>query len=506
VRKEISPSYAYNENHECRDVKYYRPHPNIPKLLHVQEHTLLVDSSEYPSEAALPTVPEYFNPDTFKSVAAYFDYCNGGSMMRLTHLEQFKPSTLLLLKIFGQLLGTIAYLHRCGVAHGDTHMGNMFLHFPNENTLLPDVFLGDFGCASTISSDIWQDDAHMQLRCEPGVHMWDGGVGGIMDDLRSVVRCMAHLLRGVPPISESEAEGSISSAQATDILGTLREGLKNCFRNHQPYGTYPEELYYQWFRLDRMITRMEQDRYEAYDMFYDIKECVSNLRREHEQAVKPEDAQNLRWIMNSNERRHLHYREGSNPQLFASRRALESFSEQAEVPGPYRIAKVDPRTFTVLGIEKFDHACLIPLPDLPYPKEYLLPTIRQREEIDFEWHNIVERADEVLDGIAAPDYSARMPSGYVKPQRKPVSMDTIQRYFGTDVDWYPGKTYDRLGAGTVTDPVVLVDSDDEEEEVGAVVKRSASMDAEGGGNGKRLKRESSDEMDEERSMKRRREE
>jgi hypothetical protein len=183
------------------------------------------------------------------------------------------------------------------------------------------------------------------------------------------------------------------------------------------------------------------------------------------------------------------------------------FCEQAEIPGPYRIAKVDPQTFTVLGIETFDHACLIPLPDFPYNEKLLLPSIRQRQEIDDEWLNIVERADEVLDGIAAPDYSARMPSGYVKPQRKPVSMDTIQRYFGTDVDWYPGKTYGRFGAGTLVDPVVLVDSDDEEEEkVAAVVKRSASVDAEEGGNGKRLKRESSDEMDEERSMKRRREE
>ncbi|KAK5230948.1 hypothetical protein LTR99_000740 [Exophiala xenobiotica] len=509
VRKKISPSYAYNENHECKDVKYYRPHPNIPKLLHVQEHTLLVDPSEYPAEAASPTVSKYFDPDTFKSVAVYFDYCNAGSIMRLTHLKQFKPSTLLLLNIFDQLLGTIAYLHQDGVAHGDAHTGNMFLHFPNENTLLPDVFLGDFGCASTISSDVWQDDSRTQLKREQVIHKWNQGVGDIVRDLSSVVRCMAHLLMGVPPISESEAEGSISSAQNIDVMWKLKEHLKDCFRNRQPYGPYPEQLYYQWFRLDGMVRRMESHQYEAYDDFHDIKECVSDLKwEEEEEAVeKPEDVQDLRWIKDSNERRHLEYRQGSNPHLFPSRRALELFSEQAEIPGPYRIAKVDPQTFRVLEIENFDHGCLIPLPDSHYDEKLLLPSIRQRREIDAEWLNIVERADEVLDGIAAPDYSARMPSGYVKPQRKPVSMDMIQRYFGTDVDWYPGKTYDRFGAGTLVDPVVLGDSDDEEEEVGAVVKRSASMDdAEAGGNGKRLKRESSDEMDEERSMKRRREE
>lgn len=543
VRKKISPSYAFDENNECKDVKYYLAHPNIPRLLHVQEHKLLVDPSEYPPDAASATMSKYFNPETFKSVAAYFDYCNADSIMRLTHFKQFKPSTLFLLKTFDQLLDTFGYLHRNGVAHRDAHMANLFLHFPNDNAPLPDLFVGDYGCASTIPSDIWQDDTHTQLKREPRMHLWDEGVEAIVIDLRSVVQCMAHLLMGVPPIyTESDAEGSTASAQGIDVVFELHENLWSSFLNHQPEGTYPGELYYQWFRLNRMVKRMEGRHFDAYDVFYDIKECVSNLRWEEEQAVKPEDVQNLRWINDSDERRHLDFRKGSNPHLFASRSALNSFSA-ADIPGPYRIAKVDPQTFTVLGIEKFDHSCFIPVPDFPYDKEYLLPSIRQHEEMGMgEWHNIVEKADEVLDGIAAPDYAAL---GYVMPKYEPVSLDTIQHYFGTDWDWYPGKTYGRFGVGTLVDPAVLVDSDsddesvareeearsgagtlvdpvlidsdeeeEEEEEVGAVVKRSASMDGEEDGaaesqergESKRRKRGGSDEMDNERRMKRRREE
>jgi hypothetical protein len=75
--------------------------------------------------------------ETFKSVAAYFESCNAGSTMRLTHLKQFKPSTLFLLNIFDQLLDTIEYLYHNGVRHGDTHMGNLLLYVPDENALLP---------------------------------------------------------------------------------------------------------------------------------------------------------------------------------------------------------------------------------------------------------------------------------------------------------------------------------------------------------------------------------
>ncbi|KAK5561910.1 hypothetical protein LTR46_000715 [Exophiala xenobiotica] len=79
--------------------------------------TLLVDPSEYPVETTKPAFLKSFNSETFKSVAAYSEFCN----------KQFKPSTLFLLKIFDQLLDTIEYLHHNGVGHGDTHMGNLLL-------------------------------------------------------------------------------------------------------------------------------------------------------------------------------------------------------------------------------------------------------------------------------------------------------------------------------------------------------------------------------------------
>ncbi|KAK5210168.1 hypothetical protein LTR41_003836 [Exophiala xenobiotica] len=99
--------------------------------------TLLFDPSGYPVETTKPAFLKRFNSETFKSVAAYSEFCNAGSTLRLTHQKQFKPSTLFLLKIFDQVLDTIGYLHHSGVGHGDTHMGNLLLYVPDENALLP---------------------------------------------------------------------------------------------------------------------------------------------------------------------------------------------------------------------------------------------------------------------------------------------------------------------------------------------------------------------------------
>ena len=66
VRKKISPSYAYDENNECKDVKCYRRNPEIPRLVPVEAHTFLVEPSEYPPAPAGPTISKFFNPYTFK--------------------------------------------------------------------------------------------------------------------------------------------------------------------------------------------------------------------------------------------------------------------------------------------------------------------------------------------------------------------------------------------------------------------------------------------------------
>ncbi|KAK5449450.1 hypothetical protein LTS15_008994 [Exophiala xenobiotica] len=76
--------------------------------------TLLVDPSEYPVEPTKPAFLKRLNSETFKSVAAYSEFCNAGSTMRLTHLEEPEPSTLFLLKTFDQLLDTIEYRHHSG--------------------------------------------------------------------------------------------------------------------------------------------------------------------------------------------------------------------------------------------------------------------------------------------------------------------------------------------------------------------------------------------------------
>ncbi|KAJ9502851.1 hypothetical protein H2202_001973 [Exophiala xenobiotica] len=130
-----APSYQDRQTAWLKAVQLYTKH----RILRHQNSfdTLLFDPSGYPVETTKPAFLKRFNSETFKSVAAYSEFCNAGSTLRLTHQKQFKPSTLFLLKIFDQVLDTIGYLHHSGVGHGDTHMGNLLLYVPDENALLP---------------------------------------------------------------------------------------------------------------------------------------------------------------------------------------------------------------------------------------------------------------------------------------------------------------------------------------------------------------------------------
>jgi serine/threonine protein kinase len=103
----------------------------------------------------------------------YFQFCNGGNLaMLLENLVQNQQPVpeVFIWHFLARIAELVAGLHlgwiegtmlplnqrlqtRSVVYHADLHAGNIFLNWPSENDILPEIFLGDFGNASILSSD-----------------------------------------------------------------------------------------------------------------------------------------------------------------------------------------------------------------------------------------------------------------------------------------------------------------------------------------------------------------
>jgi serine/threonine protein kinase len=128
---------------------------------------------ELPFYHLLPTsmVPELILKNPYpkpKGDAVIFSFCNGGDLRAF--MNQFRrpgvqfPEVMLRL-VIKKIFEILAFIHhgwRCErgivtieedwhpVIHGDMHWGNISLHWPDEDSLLPSVLLGDWGSAMAV--------------------------------------------------------------------------------------------------------------------------------------------------------------------------------------------------------------------------------------------------------------------------------------------------------------------------------------------------------------------
>jgi hypothetical protein len=97
------------------------------------------------------------------SSSIFFSYCNGGTLTRLLSIlarERIRCPEVFLLHLVDRLLGVIISLHRgvdgvVPVTHQSVHACNVFLHYPTEESKLPDIFPGDFDGARRIHESVW---------------------------------------------------------------------------------------------------------------------------------------------------------------------------------------------------------------------------------------------------------------------------------------------------------------------------------------------------------------
>lgn len=116
-------------------------------------------------------VPELISITGFpkpKGNTAIFRYCNGGDLLcfqrKFTNVGANMPEVMfwVVIKKICEILAYVQHGWRCDASvvtmekewhpfmHNDLHEGNIFLHWEDENNLLPSVLLGDWGCSSVV--------------------------------------------------------------------------------------------------------------------------------------------------------------------------------------------------------------------------------------------------------------------------------------------------------------------------------------------------------------------
>ena len=88
----------------------------------------------------------------------YWKYCNGGDLLHLNQAFKatgsFFPEALVW-RCFRQILDVLEHIHHLEppVAHRDIMCANIFVHWPAGDCTMPDFYLGDFGAASLVAPD-----------------------------------------------------------------------------------------------------------------------------------------------------------------------------------------------------------------------------------------------------------------------------------------------------------------------------------------------------------------
>ncbi len=119
----------------CNEVRLYRPHPHIPRLID------WVDEFSYKVEGQ------------HRSTASVWEFCNGGDLSEFLAkgLRRGIPiPEVFLWKLLYQIGTVLDFIHfgcQPSIGHGDFHAGNIFLHWEDDSTVVPEIKLGDFGNA-----------------------------------------------------------------------------------------------------------------------------------------------------------------------------------------------------------------------------------------------------------------------------------------------------------------------------------------------------------------------
>ncbi|KPI36244.1 uncharacterized protein AB675_7273 [Cyphellophora attinorum] len=222
---------------------------------------VIADSICHPNVIKCVWSKQYRHPDTgATSSVTYWAFANHSDIKHL--ITEFieaghRVPEAIIWKFLAQVYPAMHQMHLQGYAHRDSHIGNIFVDWP-ESAFLPDFYIGDFGHAhafeqGVVDSSYGKLDDHPQAGRAPvnagipHVGWMDGfnptGMGkflmsqttpafltNIAHDFELLAHTLACLLRWEPGMDPDDDSDSSSSSQTIEELPT-------------PLSPTPEEFY-----------------------------------------------------------------------------------------------------------------------------------------------------------------------------------------------------------------------------------------------------------------------
>jgi hypothetical protein len=459
VRKKTKPTSAKSTHREgirCPEVELHEDFPKIPALVHWQDFNVL------------PEDHGRFND--FKSTSMIFEHCNGGSLDRffaVLERERILPPPALVLQLIDHLMEAIDFVHRfCEppVIHQDVHEGNIFLHFPDPDSKLPEFLLGDFGLSKRAPDGLFEvsgnpvrrrmrDLASIQQEDEQAAQQYAAHqAAGLTtaDDKAPKPRApqvtrmfgdinnLYGIFRRAIVARHQHPDSTKYVAMRVDFLDWLRE-----FGNrYASIATMTPGTYNQWVDFHQYIRKWADQARQQGDNLPDFQWTRQDRYRDD---VAPGDAQitthpwtfyNEHLPVVADQRLKPQWQRAPSPsvQLFETRHEL--LRQAAAVPGPWRIARVvvvggaDQTTPAPLRVEAVEeHAFGLHVPRLS-DNTWKTDSGRHVNADDVEMEG--QLAATAVDGIGIETLIARSES--LSPASELAADHNL---FGVDEAWRP---------------------------------------------------------------------
>ncbi|KIW86785.1 uncharacterized protein Z519_12571 [Cladophialophora bantiana CBS 173.52] len=333
--KATSATSSHKAGIYCAEVSLYRPHPRIPAFVHSQDFQVLPQGHPRAEE--------------FKATSTLFSY-------------------------------SVEHLHcNTSISHGDLKESNIYLHFPTPESRLPDFYIGDLGLARLVDQSVWEvpgnpparklrdakvikeEDKHAQRECQTRKQMGVAQeqppppsrtqqIEAMINDLRGIHTCLSKVLEGRGQPDQNKTFAPFRDWNWVLIMNTnpedynafvgFREAVSGLAQQARD-ATGGPLLEFQWTRQHRYRDDLAPG---VLTPSYPWKKYNHHLA-------------NHSWLRSrlSTEWQHKPLPE---IQLYKSRYELLSLC--AKVPGPWKIARVDPTTLKVLAVEELSFNLHIP--------------------------------------------------------------------------------------------------------------------------------------------------
>lgn len=341
VRKKTKPEMRLPSQAVPNEVRFYREHESIPRLISHYDHRVLMPWNDKYNE--------------LMSASIMSSFCNGGTFHTFCEAiygQGSRPEEVLIWRFLEQMMDTWSHLHNCEnpVAHKDAHGSNIFLHWPDENAQLPSFLVGDFGRSRELNSNIWVPQNAESTALRVARTMSWRPARRHRDDCRAVASDFYNIFHNLYTLMTGD----------WDIPRDF-ERSRSAYTVPPAAKVYSEELYQCLEQLGQLTTIGSGHGWLKYNSFQPLRQRVKAAAAQaaHQADGGKADYRRFKPGFGEEEKTPV-----MCPQVFPSRSRLlvQDFA------GPYRIARVDLATRRILGVERLELCRQVPIqptPNLP---------------------------------------------------------------------------------------------------------------------------------------------